>query len=305
MPMNLDDNAGPRNRPTIDRRLMPQIVGAVQANAKPYLQLPVGYRYHGILFDFAATTLAATSVTTDILVNGKAIQHFTWDQRDAWNQHDKLQAFIANTGQMYIPFERVGLVDYRERYLTCINTGANSQGLQSPGGITDLRVNLAFDGNPVGVTKFDCYAFVSGCNPEQSCYLNYIDQWQENMASSAAGTDQVFQRRLTVSGDETHQFVHRLWLNDTAAHISKLRIEENGIPVHESIPTAITNYDAQMYGVRTPQTNWQFWDGGMRGEGDRMIDAFNDATLKVVATGITGVANPLTVVTETLGPSAT
>jgi hypothetical protein len=298
-----DDNGGPRHRPNTERRVMPGLSGVAGAGATPFIALAEGFRYHGIRIDYAATTLALTAVTTDVMINGKAEQHFTWDQRDSWNQHDKLPAAAANTGTMYIPFERIGLLDERERYSTCINYGENSKGPQAPGGVNDFRLNLAFDGTPVGITKFDVYAVTSGINPEQSIYINKIEQWSETIAASAGGTDNVLQRRLVLKEDKTRMYLTRMWANDTAAHLTKLRIEENGVPVHEAIPTALTNAEAQSLGIRSPQANWQFWDGAMLGESDRWIE-LQAASLKTVLTATTGATTPVTIVTECLGSTA-
>ncbi|HEY2071676.1 MAG TPA: major capsid protein P2 [Rhizomicrobium sp.] len=301
--INLDTNAGAQHRPSLDRRLIGTMSSMPTANGKPYIEMDIGYRYHGVWIDYAATTLALSSMTFNWSINGSKFQTYTGDQRDSWNQHDRLLAASANTGSLFLPFMRMGMKDYREAFATSINTGAQSRNTpQAPNGVDSLRLDMVFDGNPSAIAKFDVYALTSACNPEQSTVVEHIDQWTETLGTSGTGVINKFARRLSTQGDATHQYLKRLWLQDTAAHLTRLTMTVNGDDVHD-FPTALTNIDAQDQGVRTPQSGWQFWDGGMWGEGDRLIDLYNNQKVDVRVTAVTGASSPLTIVTETLGPA--
>lgn len=289
--------AGAEHYANWDRRLLDSVSGTAAAGYKPYFSITEGYRYRALVLNYAATTLALSSMTYTLKANGIPFQNnIPATARDAWNQNDGLPAAVANTGQLVIPLSEFRMKDNRWGDLTAINVGTPCQ--QGGGqAIKELRLEIQLDANPVDITTFELYGITSDVNVQQSVWLPCIDGWQENVG---VGTNQVFQRRLTTAGDHTRRSVRRLWMNDTDAHITRLTIFENGDPFFDE-PTALTNFVDQLNGTRTPQASWQTWDGGCWGDGNRVIESYAVAALKTQINTAAGVATPLQVYVESRG----
>jgi Viral coat protein P2 N-terminal domain len=297
--MSPSTGKGPFNFPPDDRRLMPGVSGNPGANQKPYFSITDQRRYHGLVLNYAATTLALTSMTFTIKLNGGIVQTFTGDQRDSWNQYDGMAAAAANTGFLYIPFRRSRMKDMRGAMMSSINVGVPYQAAPNAGGIEELRVEIQMDSNPSAITTFEMYAFCSAPNIEQSVWIPRIDSFQE---TPGVGANMPFKNRLTLQGDPTRREVYRLWANDTAAHITRTRIVEESDETYNELTTVGETVDIKAGETRVPQTNWRaLYDGGIEGNPWRTIKSYNLNGLATYIDTASGVVNPLTCVTETYG----
>ena len=278
---------------------MPGPAVPVAANSTVIYNLPVGMRYKSLLLNWNGSGTFTPALVTAIRLyaNNQLFQtYLSGTDRDMFNQHDRMPAATADN-VLAIPFGRFGMEDEKARYHSWINTGANSAGAQNnfvP--ITDFRLEIAL--GAVVTPSLALHAEVADNNVEQSVYLPRVDTWTET-PNVGPGDFIHINTPMRLKGDPKRAMTHRLWMLDTVAHITQMRLIQDGAETQNNLLT--TTNDFLLRSTRAPQAGYIALDYGCDGEDKNLLCGADVSTLEFRTTHTAGFASPLTLYQESLG----
>ncbi|PHS23389.1 MAG: hypothetical protein COA83_09880 [Methylophaga sp.] len=225
-----------------------QAFEGVGAGQTATARLPVGLRFHNVMFAYSGVTLAQMTEIR-IIANGKVIQRLIGaDVLDSINRFDGRN---SAAGIITIDFERFGLRTRSGSELTVIDTTAKKQG--DPNKITTLSIEVDIDGaalSPVlGVPK----AKQSGAISNPSNVMKHIRVFGYDPAGSG---------EFQISDLPKIGAINRIFLK-SAATINSIKVERNGYVISDL--DKAENEVNQADGVRVPQAGYyvvDFTEGG-------------------------------------------
>ncbi len=284
--------------PCVTQRLRMPTVNNVAASSMATVTLTPGYRYRRLHLVYGGTTFTPTNMTgIRLYADNELIQSLSGTLRDMLNQFDKMPA-ASTYKDLVISFERIDMTDPDARYLTCINTGSKSKGVQSKSGIMNLRLEIDINSGASAPT-LDIYADVMDVNVEQSRLMPRIDTYSENVAATGEFLHANSSRYV---GDKLRPYVTRITLGDTSSNITALRLRRNNEDI-VALPTAVLQYSQVAELRRAPQSGYVAFDTGDMGEYFNIIDPIHMSTFEVRSTHAATNAS-LPVIVESLGPCA-
>jgi hypothetical protein len=220
---------------------MPSFEGG-QAGTVATLKLPIGLRYHSLSLEYSSITLAEMTEIR-LKANGKVFQKYSATDLDVLNQQKGL---AAAAGLLFIPFDRIGLLNRADRERTAINTGvADANGNAINSFTMEIDIAGGVSGTPVLRVDATQSAPVAG-GPGV-----IINIRPETRTISGAGELEVSDYQYNTP---TAQAITAMHLKPSAGSISKVKIERNLRPIWER--KAALNTRVQSNGIRVPQAGW-------------------------------------------------
>jgi hypothetical protein len=246
-------------RPTTEKWLLNPFQ-SVAASSTAWLQLDIGPRYHGVMIPFGGTTMSVAHMSgIRLYLNSELVWGtVTGADIDALNQFEGFPA-AATYGGLYLSFERMGLIDHIKRYDTCINTGVACK--QAPHGINNFRIEIDIDAGAVAPTLGPACATISMPNPDQGLYLIRRTKTFENMQVTSPNE---FLFATKYAGQQNAPWFSRLYIAETAANLSNLRLSINGED-KANISSSMNNLDIAQAGIRKVNTGIVVFDTAASG----------------------------------------
>lgn len=243
----------------------------VAAGAQSSFRMPLGRKYHQILFAYSGVTLAQMT-NIEVRMNGVAFQSF----RDG-TELETISKFLGlpvTAGVMVLDFERMGLLSGPNRYATAVDTTPPAD---SANGITPFTFEVVMDIDAAALAPaLNVWAVTSPGNPSQTLRpLRKIRDFSTAVSSTG---------NFEISDVVRSNLIEGMAFDMSTVTFDNLIVEIGQVKVIDA-PVAQINH-LQDRGIRVPQANWQFVDFSYAGFGDRALNAAGaqDFRIKLNAT---------------------
>lgn len=267
----------------------------VAASNTSIFKLPIGLRYHELLFTIGGTGVLLADISEiRVLANEVVVHRYSATERDTLNKFDGRAAFNASTNPVLtIPFDRIGMENSMVNELTALDTGplsanANPNSTQIRALTVEVDLNSGWPAD--GTLKLAASQSPSlGQGAGTVLHLNKTSR-------SVGGAGETEFSDLPYA-DVRSQALSRTAMFLSANDISRLQIERDTVKIFDRTKTV--NTAIQTDGVRVPQTGAFVVDRTERGYAQNTINlqGVRDFRYKVTATG----AMTVTFISEYLG----
>lgn len=243
-------------------RKLPGGVG-VAAGAQASFSIPLGRRYHQLVFEYSGVTLAQMQ-NIEVRLNGVTFQKFrSGTELEVFSQFYGLP---VQAGRMVLDFERMGLLNAANRAMTCVDTTRPGEGVIPQ----TFDIVMDIDGAATA-PAFDVYGFTSVGNPSNNArVLKKIRTHSINV--SATGD-------FEISDVVRSNVIAGIAFDTSTVDFDNIEIEINGLKILDA-PKAQLNH-IQDRGILVPQANWFIYDFGYSGFGDRILNAAGSQDFRV------------------------
>ena len=247
-------------------RKLPGGVG-VFAGSQASFAIPLGRRYHQIVFEYSGVTLAQMT-NIECRLNGVTFQKFrTGTELELIS---KFYGLPVEAGRMVIDFERMGLLNSGNRSLTCVDTTKPAQGGPNVNPQTfEIVMDIAA---AASAPAFTVYGHTSPGVPGQSDPRIFKKVRAHSTSVSSTGTFEISDvvRSNVISG---------IMFDTSTVDFDNFELEINGLKVIDA-PKAQLNH-MQDRGVYVPQSGYFLFDFSYGGFGDRILNAAGSQDFRV------------------------
>ncbi len=216
-------------------------------------KFPIGRRYHGLHLRMSATTIAPSDLSEiRVMCNNTPIQRFTGAERDSMNQFDGLAAAAIDAAafDLWIPFDRVGLLNRALEEETAINTGSpDADGLA----INQFSLEVDIGAGPTGTILAEINADQSEKLAGGPGTVPYILRATKDLATAAEHEIADMPR-----GSSTSIALERVFFKVSANNITRAKIQINELTIFDR--KSALNARIQSDGIRVPQANYYVID---------------------------------------------
>lgn len=244
-------------------RKLPGGVG-VAAGAQASFSIPLGRRYHQLVFEYSGVTLAQMQ-NIEVRLNGVTFQKYrTGTELEAFTQ---FMGLPVQAGRLVLDFERMGLLNAANRAMTCVDTTRPGEGVIPQ----TFDVVMDIDG-AASAPAFDVYGFTSpGNSGNNNRILKKVRTHSVSIGSTGDFEISDVVRSNVIAGIAF----------DTSGTVAfdNIEIEINGVKIIDG-PTAQLNH-IQDRGIFVPQSGWFIYDFGYSGFGDRILNAAGSQDFRI------------------------